>query len=339
MKPRDYVLEQIHHHETRPVPFTLGFEEDVANRLDAHYGGPQWRERLIPYMAHVGAVDMWPTEEIAEGRIRDAYGTVWRTDRRPWHIETPGLPDASFEGYDFPAPQRFIRSEEEIRAARETCRRMADSFLVAWLGWGLFERSWTIRGFENAMTDVIAEPDFHEELLDRLTDLYSAFVAETVKLPIDAIMFGDDWGDQRGVIIGPHRWRKLLKPRWARLYEQVHAAGKLVISHCCGNVTDIMPDIIEIGLDVLESCQPEAMDVYELKARYGPEITFWGGLGSQRIIPFAAPGEIRREVRRLCSEMGRGGGYILAPAKGLQIETPTENAVAVFEAFTNQQGD
>jgi len=216
---------------------------------------------------------------------------------------------------------------------------MADSFRLAWLGWGLFERSWTIRGFENALTDVVAEPDFYEELLDRLTELYSAFVAETVKLPVDAIMFGDDWGDQRGVIIGPARWRKLLKPRWARLYEQVHAAGKIIISHCCGNVTDIMPDIIEIGLDVLESCQPEAMDVYELKRSYGPAITFWGGLGSQRIIPFAAPQEIRREVRRLCSEMGRGGGYILAPAKALQIETPTQNAVAVLEALTNQEAD
>jgi len=101
-------------------------------------------------------------------------------------------------------------------------------------------------------------------------------------------------------------------------------------------VTDIMPDIVEIGLDVLESCQPEAMDVYALKRDYGEHITFWGGLGTQRMTPFATPAEIRHEVRRLIAELGRGGGYILAPAKGLQPETPTENAIAVIEAFTNQ---
>jgi uroporphyrinogen decarboxylase len=103
-------------------------------------------------------------------------------------------------------------------------------------------------------------------------------------------------------------------------------------------VADIMPDIIEIGLDVLESVQPEAagMNPYELKRKWGGKIAFWGGLGSQSTIPFGTPGEIKAEVRRLCREMGRGGGYILAPAKSLQPETPTANAVAVVEAFTNQ---
>jgi uroporphyrinogen decarboxylase len=163
-----------------------------------------------------------------------------------------------------------------------------------------------------------------------------AVLAENLKLPVDAVMFGDDWGDQRGVIVGPERWRRFFKARWAKLYDAVHRAGKLVITHCCGNITDIVPDAVEIGLDVLESCQPEAMNVYELKRRYGRRLTFWGGLGSQSIIPFGTPAAIRREVRRLCRDLGRGGGYILAPAKSLQPETPTANAVAVVEAFTHQ---
>jgi len=338
MTPRETVLAQIAHHETRPVPYTLHFDEGVAERLDAHYGGDEWRGRLTQYMIHVNAVDTWPTEEIAPGRIRDAYGTVWRTDRRPWHVETPALAEPSFDGYDWPGLARFACSAERLDEARQACADPAERFRVGYVGWGLFERSWTIRGFENALMDIVAEEDFYTELLDRLTDLYAAFAAETVKLPIDAVMFGDDWGDQRGVIVGPDRWRRLFKPRWARLYEQVHAAGKLVISHCCGNVTDILPDIVEIGLDVLESCQPEAMDVYALKRDFGEHITFWGGLGTQRMTPFGTPDEIRGEVRRLTAEMARGGGYVLAPAKGLQPETPTENAVAVIEAFTNQQG-
>lgn len=101
-----------------------------------------------------------------------------------------------------------------------------------------------------------------------------------------------------------------------------------------------MPDIVEIGLDVLESVQPEArgMNPYDLKREWGEQITFWGGLGSQSTIPFGTPAEIRAEVARLCKEMGREGGYILAPAKALQPETPTENAAAVIESFLAQSG-
>lgn len=186
--------------------------------------------------------------------------------------------------------------------------------------------------------NVITAPDFFEELLDRLTNLYLALVEYTAELPVDAILFGDDWGDQRGVIIGPERWRKFLKSRWAKIYAATHRAGKIVMHHSCGSVAELMPDIIEIGMDVLESVQPEAagMCPYELKRRWGDRIAFWGGLGSQSTIPFGTPQEIRAEVRQLCREMGRGGGYILAPAKSLQPETPTENAVAVIEAFTRQ---
>jgi uroporphyrinogen decarboxylase len=157
-------------------------------------------------------------------------------------------------------------------------------------------------------------------------------------LPVDAIRFGDDWGDQRGILLGPERWRKFMKERYARIYAAVHAQGKIVITHCCGSVVDLIPDLIEIGLDVLESCQPEArgMDPYELKRRWGDKLTFWGCLGSQSTIPFGTPAQIRAEVRHLCEAMGRGGGYILAPAKSLQPETPTANAAAVVEAFTEQ---
>ena len=104
---------------------------------------------------------------------------------------------------------------------------------------------------------------------------------------------------------------------------------------CFVRVSDIMADIVEIGLDVLESVQPEAagMNPYELKGAWGDQITFWGGLGSQSTIPFSTPAEIREEIRHLRSEMGKGGGYILAPAKPLRPETPPENAVAVVEGF------
>ncbi len=336
MKLREIVLDAVEHRESAAVPYSLPFEESVGERLDAHYGGRQWRERLLPYLVGVSAVDTNPKTPIDERYVRDPFGGIWRQDLRPWHLEKPPLAEPTFDGYAFPEPERFLRPEWKEKA-RRTCDENRESFLIGNLGWGLFERSWNLRGFENILMDAITEPDFFEEVLDRLMNLYLAFVEYTADLPVDAIFFGDDWGDQRGIILGPERWRRFLKPRWARIYEAVHAHGKFVMSHSCGSVEAIIPDLIEIGLDVLESVQPEAanMNPYALKQKYGDKIAFWGGIGSQSIIPHGTPEDIHREVARLRHEMSRDGGYILAPAKGLQPETPTSNAVAMVEAFTN----
>ena len=335
MTPREIVLEQIHHRPTSPVPYTLGFEGDVAERITRHYGSDAWRERLVSYIVGCAGIDRRKQEPIDEGRTRDLFGSIWRTDRRPFHLEEPGLPSPSFDGYDFPAAGDFVEPDIEQNAAKRLAEQ-SDSFTTIGVGWGLWESYWGIRGFDNALMDCVAEPEFFAELLDRLTDLYLAQLELFADIPADAFMFGDDWGDQRGVMIGPERWRRFLKPRYTRIYEAARAQGKIVMTHCCGSVAEIMPDLIEIGLDVLESVQPEAvgMNPYDLKKKWGDRITFWGGLGSQSTIPFGSPEEIGAEIQRLRREMGQGGGYILAPAKALQPETPTENAVAVLEAFT-----
>jgi uroporphyrinogen decarboxylase len=332
-------MEQIQHRETRPVPFSLGFEGDIAEQVDAYYGSRAWRDRLTPYIVSIGGIDTVQETRVDDAHVRDAFGSLWRDDRRPWHLADPALKEPSFDHFAFPDVDRFMPDVRALQAdALQACATKAGSFRIVSIGWGLFEHSWRIRGFEDALVDAVTELDFYAELLDRLTALFLAFVQVWAGVPADAIMFGDDWGYQQGVILGPDRWRTFLKPRWARIYEAVHAQGKYVISHSCGSVADIMPDIIEIGLDVLESVQPEArgMDPYELKRKWGDKITFWGCLGSQSTVQFGSPQDIHDQVQRLCREMGKGGGYILAPAKALQPGTPIENAVAVVEAFTNQ---
>jgi len=337
MTYRETVLAQISHEETHPVPFTLGFEGDVALRLDEYYGSTEWRKKLIPYIANISTVDTMPRSRVDDMRETDPYGVIWRMDRRPWYLEKAPLDKPSFEGYEFPKAEAFMRPDRKEQA-KVICEEHKDKFLIAHLGWGLFEISWSLRGFENILMDAAMYPDFYDEMLDKIMNLYLAFVEFTVDLPVDAIMFGDDWGDQRSVILGPDLWRQFLKPRWAKIYDAVHAGGKLVITHCCGSIASIMPDVIEIGLDVLESVQPEAegMNPYELKKQYGDKLTFWGGLGTQSTIPYGTPESIKAEVHHLCTEMGRGGGYILSPAKPLQPETSAENAAAVVEAFTEQ---
>ena len=335
MTNREIILNQLRHVETPVVPYTIGFEGDVANRLDAHYGTPDWRKRITPFMRGIGCVNTDRKDPVDAAHNRDLYGGLWRIDRIPWHLEVPPLAKPSFDGYTFPKAEAFFNPAGK-EDGRKFCETNTDTFRLGSLGWGLFERSWTLRGFENALMDIVAEPDFFQEMVDRLTNLYLDFVDYTCDLPIDAVLFGDDWGDQQGVIVGPELWRKFYKPAWAKIYRRVHDAGKIVISHSCGSVADIIPDLIEIGLDCLESCQPEArgMNPYELKKRFGKNLAFWGCIGSQHLLPFDTPQNIRAEIARLRREMSVGGGFIMAPAKPLQPETPTANAVACLEAMT-----
>jgi len=336
LTPKERVLAQIHHRETDYIPYTLGFEGDVAERLDAYYGSDAWRSRVDNAIRRAPGPNL-VVDTTVTPYVTDLYGSLWRTDRRPFHLEKPALETPSLENLRFPDLDALFTPEwraDALRAIEEN----RDYFVVVGFGFGLFERTWTLRGFDGALMDAAGDPDFYDALVERIAEHQMAVIERLLALPVDGIMFSDDWGYQKGVLLGPERWRRFIKPRLQRMYAQVHAAGKYTLSHCCGSVADILPDIVEIGLDVLESVQPEAMNPYELKRLYGAQITFWGGLGSQSTIPFGTPSEIRAEVRKLCREMGRGGGYILAPAKALQPETPTENAAAVVESFLEQAG-
>ncbi len=251
----------------------------------------------------------------------------------PTAVVEPGLKTPSLNGYAFPTFDDYFSAE----AKGNTIKRVGENsnvFTIVSPGICLWQ-SWYVRGFETTLMDCVAEEDFYAELLDRFTDLTVALIEACADIPADGIMMGDDWGDQRGVLIGPERWRELFKPRYARIFQAIHDQGKMSVMHCCGSSADIQADIIEIGLDVLESVQPEAggMDPYELKKDWGDRITYWGCLGSQSTIPFGTPDEIRAEIRQLRTEMSKGGGYIMAPAKPLRPETPTQNAIAVVEEF------
>jgi len=339
LSPKDRVLAQIDHQETDPVPYTLGFEGDIPERLDEHYGDAAWRDLLENAIVRVPGPNLF-VDEAEDAYCTDLYGTMWRVDRRPFHLQEPALKEPSLAGYTFPDVAAVLEQNWDREEALRFIEQHADRFLVIGFDFGLFERTWTLRGFDGALMDTAAEPGFYKELTRRVAEHQMEIVENLVQLPVDGIMFSDDWGYQQGVLLGPDRWREILKPHLAQMYARVHEADKFVLSHCCGSIVDILPDVIEIGLDVYESVQPEARgnSPYELKRAYGDQITFWGGLGSQSVIPLGTPEEIKMEVANLCRKMGSDGGYILGPAKPLQPETPTENAAAVVEAFLAQAG-
>lgn len=338
LSPKERVLAQIRHQETAPVPYTLGwYDEEVAERIDAYYGSAEWRSWIDNAIHKVPGPRPMP-DSAAGPQCTDVYGSTWRVDLRPWHMIEPAIKTPSLETYTFPEVDSLFDPDWR-EVALDFIRQRQDYFLVAGYGFGPFERTWALRSFEEVMVDVALHPDFYAELIERVVDHQLAVVDRLLELPVDGIMFSDDWGYQTGVLIGAARWRRYLKPHLARLYARTHQAGKVVLNHCCGSIVEIIPDLIEIGLDVLESVQPEAtgMNPYELKRRFGDRLTFWGGLGSQSTIPFGTPDGIRTEVARLRREMSVGGGYILSPAKALMNDTPTENAVAVVEAFLQEK--
>lgn len=338
MSPKERVIQQIKHKQTDFSPYTIEYEEEVREKLNDYYGGDFWESYINN---HILAIPNPLTElkprKIGENIEVDIYGTKWRTDLKPMHIVEVPLKEPSLKGYKMPDLKEIFKGNWKEKYIGEI-EEKKDYFLVTGFGMGIFERSWSLRGFENVLMDCVVEPLFYQELVEMIADFQIKVIEKLVELPVDGIMFSDDWGYQRGVIIGPDRWRKFIKPHLAKMYSLVHESGKYVLSHCCGNIIDIIPDLIEIGLDVLQSVQPEAMNPYYLKKEFGKYLTFWGGLGSQSIIPFGKPDEIKREVFRLCNEMGRGGGYILGLSKPLLPETPVENAAAVIEAFLEQSG-
>ena len=342
MNPKQRVYAQISHKGTTPVPYTLPFEmPELMRKLDQYYGNSVWRERLVDHILEASLPHPLlgiPGERTGEtALLTDLFGARWAMHKRPAHLVEPPLKDPSLQGYDFPAVKDcFLPGwEEQVVGFVD---EHPDRFIIASPGFGIFERTWVLRGFEDMLADVAIEPIFYAELVEAITDHQLDIVDRMVQTPLDGILFSDDWGYQAGVLIGADRWRKFIKPHLKRLYDRVHQAGKIALNHVCGSVREILPDIIDIGLDVLESVQPEAagMNPYELKAEFGSGITFWGGLGSQSTIPHGTPQEIKEEVQRLVGEMGKGGGYILAPAKGIQPETPVENMAALVGSFTDQ---
>jgi len=357
MTPKERVIAQIEHKETDFIPYTLYFEEDwdgsikdgVLEQVNSYYGNNSWRDKIDNHIIQVPTVNFGVDYESGKTISTDMYGTQWRVNKRPMHVERPALEKPTLSGYKFPNLNAFFDEgwyERVLQLIDEKkdyflgATRKEDYFLVTSIGFGLFERSWNMRGFENALIDSIANPDFYQELIERIFEQQMMLLDRLLTLPLDGILLGDDFAYQNGIMIGVERWRKYFKPYLAKMYAKIHQAGKYTLHHMCGSEAEILPELIEIGLDVYESVQPEAKNnsPYRLKKMYGKNITFWGGLGSQSTIPFGTPSEIKLEVSKLCKEMGKGGGYILECAKPIQPETPTENVVAVIEAFAEQAG-
>jgi uroporphyrinogen decarboxylase len=205
------------------------------------------------------------------------------------------------------------------------------------LGFSLYERAWTMHGLTETLTDMAARPEFVEDLLDAIVEHNLVQIRRALAFDVDAVRFGDDYGMQTGLIMGAAHWRRFIKPRLARMIAPVREAGKYVFLHSCGCVTELLDDLVEIGLNAFNPFQPEVMDVFEVKRRYHGRLAFFGGMSIQRTLPFGSVDEVRAQTARLL-QMGADGGYVFSPSHDVPPDVPPENLVAMMDVVRSQPG-
>jgi len=316
------------------VPWSFGFTHEARAKLDAHWGAAHVDDRLQNHLLGLGNGIGFFTD-IGHDCVRDVFGVVWdrSVDKDIGIVKGSVLPEPTLAGYKFPNPldDRFFADIPDQLA------RHGDLYRVFSIGFSLYERAWTLRGTENLMMDFIEQPAFVHELLNAIADYNIAQVRAALRSDIDAVYFGDDWGQQHGLQMSYAMWCEFIRPVLARMYGVVRSAGKAVFIHSCGDVDELFDDLIEIGVNCFNPFQPEVMDVGALMKKYHGRLAFHGGLSTQRTLPHGTVADVCAASRRLLG-WGRNGGYIFAPAHAVEGDVPLENMLAFIEEAQNQPG-
>jgi uroporphyrinogen decarboxylase len=234
---------------------------------------------------------------------------------------------------DFPWPDphhpRLMAEAAEIIA-----RFGSQYFLAPNLGFCLFERAWSLRGFESFLMDLALNPAFVEDLLERITEIQVVLARRFVALGVDGGYFGDDYGAQKSLLFSPHTWRTSFKPRLARMFAVFREAGLPVILHSDGDIAEILPDLVEIGLTTLNPVQPEVLDHSWLKHTFGDRLAFYGGVSTQTVLPHGTPPEVNAAVKSCVEILSTDGtGLLLAPSHRLTADVPVGNVDALLGGF------
>ena len=268
-------------------------------------------------------------------RWTDEWQTGWEDDGHGAKTESYPLENgySALAGDAFPdalLPRRFDAADERLR-------QRGDRYVRCSVWFTLFERLWMLRGFNNMLMDPYTDAGDFCRLRDRIVEHNLSIIDQWLRRDVDAVFFSDDWGCQRGLLMDPADWRRFYKPAYRRMFDRVLSGGSHVWMHLCGNVTAILPDLIEIGLNVLNPVQPQAMDVRQLSREFGGKVCFNGGVDVQGTLVRGTPEDVGGEVHELVELFGRYGGYIGGTSHSVMPETPLDNVIAMFEAFLQYQ--
>ena len=293
---------------------------------------------------HLGAQDSKPYEILGPNSYVDDWGVTWarvgptapflNTDGPLCHLDDPVPADVDRAPWPAPDDPGLTRGLHE-RIAR--ARAATDYAICLNLPNATFAISQRVRGFVQLFEDLLVNPVFASAVMDRVTDTLCGF-AETalreVGHLVDAVSIGDDMGIQTQAFMSTDLYRRMVKQHHKRYIDAIRRhSSAYVVLHSDGAIFDLIPDLIDAGVQVLNPIQTNAvgMDPERLKSEFGRDLRFWGGIDTQRVLPRGTPDEVAAEVRNRVADLGRGGGYVLASVHNIQAEVPPENIVAMFE--------
>ena len=357
MKHRDRVRASLNHEEPDRCPMQISFTPEFAQRLsndigtsgeaahNPHGGGNTYElERALDQdliLTSVGWANSYYQSLVPGTGYTDEWGVGWRAEEYATRfgngiyteIATHPLADAdAVDTYSAPDPER----EELYDETAWVVRQFSDEYwIVGVTVTTIFETAWALRGLETLLMDFLVNPGLADAVLDIPYRYHLAAAKRLVRCGADMIWTGDDVGSQRGMLMAPETWRHFLKPRMGHFVASLKALNPdvKVAYHSDGDIRQIIPDLIEIGIDVLNPVQPACMDPADLNRRYGDKLCFWGTIDEQHTLPFGSPDDVRAEVHNRLATVGRGGGLILGPTHHVQLDTPMQNFRAMVKSI------
>ena len=247
-----------------------------------------------------------------------------------------------FEKYPYPDPD----VDFDWASVNSKVASIKDRGLIAVAGMAMtiFEIAWYLRGMDNFMVDMAINPELANYHLDRITAIRCVMAEKFAAAGADVLHLGDDVSTQLSMLMNPDTWRELIKPRLAKVIQSAKAVKPdiIIFYHGDGNLQKIIPDLIEVGVEILNPIQPECMDPVEIKKKYGDRLSFCGTIGTQTTLPFGTAEDVRVICEKMIEEVGRGGGLILAPTHMVEPEVPWENIQAFIDAvnkYNNKSND
>lgn len=294
-------------------------------------------------------------ERYVKGKLLEKYqnGFLSRTHAMYYgmgnHVLTVNCPwwdwyDVPDSYQEFDAPEELPKtigrgSYEEFVRQIQSIKEYTDAYVLVTIWGSHFEKAYFARGIENFLADLAGEPEFAGRLLNFIIHKNMVMLENIVHIPgIDGILLGSDWGSQKDLLMSPDIWRELIRPGEEKEYRLIHDAGLDVWVHSCGDIRRILPDLAEMGVDVLNPLQPECMDIERIKKEFGDRIAFWGGISTQQILPFGTCQEVREETRRVAALLSPNGGYLTAPSQEIQKDVPFENLCALIDTARELAG-
>ena len=232
---------------------------------------------------------------------------------------------------DYPFPQ--VANNRKALKSEIDDLKLNDYYVMGNIVAFVFEKAWHLRGIENLLVDFIENEEFAAVLLDKILEIKTQMALELASSGVDQINLGDDVGTQNSMIMHPAMWRKWIKPRFGSFIKAVKKAnGKIrIFYHSDGFIEPIIPDLIEIGVDILNPVQPECMNPILLRQRYGQALTFWGVMGCQSTVRFGSPAQVELETKKWIDMVGQNGCLVLG-LMGIEPDIPWENIISFFNA-------